>query len=522
MRISTDGGTGAADRGYGSTMLSPAGPSSESQALLDAAVDAVILINSRGQIEIFNRSAERLFGYAAPEVIGQNVSLLMTEQDGIQHNAYMERYQRTGVPHIIGIGREVRGQRKDGTSFPALLSVGHIAASDPPRYVGFLQDLTLRQQAVAAAVRERDRANSYLEAAQTILVALDPNRRITLINRKGCEILGCDESELVGLDWFETTVAPEERATAADQFAQFINDEPHRPFYSEYRVQTRGGALRLIAWRYVVVAEPAAGITGLLCSGDDVTDTRVAEEAAREARLRMLHVSRLATMGEMATGIAHELNQPLAAITTYAQAATRLLNASPPGLEDVGEALEQIASQGLRAGEIIRRLRSLVRNRETKREPTKINGLIEELDILTRADARMNDVRITLDLAPDLPLAELDRIQIQHVVLNLVGNAVQALDTTSSADRKVVISTGLDADGDIEVRVRDTGPGVAHEILGKLFLPFATTKVNGTGLGLAISRSIIEAHKGALEYRPNLPHGACFVFQLPALKDAGM
>jgi two-component system sensor kinase FixL len=99
---------------------------------------------------------------------------------------------------------------------------------------------------------------------------------------------------------------------------------------------------------------------------------------------------------------------------------------------------------------------------------------------------------------------------------------VQALDTTSSADRKVVISTGLDADGDIEVRVRDTGPGVAHEILGKLFLPFATTKVNGTGLGLAISRSIIEAHKGALEYRPNLPHGACFVFQLPALKDAGM
>ena len=507
---------GGPDGVYGSIMLLANHPSSELQALLDAAVDAVILINARGGIEIFNQSAERLFGYTAAEVIGQNVGILMTDHDRVQHDAYMERYQRTGVPHIIGIGREVSGRRKDRTSFPAFLSVGHIAASDPPRYVGFIQDLTLRQQALAAAVRERDRANGYLEAAQTILVALDPSRRITLINRKGCEILGCDESELLGLDWFETIVAPEERAAAAGQFTQFIGDEPHRPYYNEYRVRASGGASRLIAWRYVAVAEPAVGITGILCSGDDVTDVRVAEEQAREARERMMHVSRLATMGEMATGIAHELNQPLAAITTYAQAAKRLLKASPPGLDDVGEALDQIAAQGLRAGEIIRRLRSLVRNRETQRETTHINGLIEELGTLTRADARLNDVRITLDLAPDLPLAELDRIQIQQVLLNLVGNAVQALESTSSADREVVISTGLGAEGDVEVRVRDTGPGVSNDMLGKLFLPFATTKADGTGLGLAISRSIIEAHKGKLEYSPNLPQGACFVFRLPA------
>jgi two-component system sensor kinase FixL len=221
-------------------------------------------------------------------------------------------------------------------------------------------------------------------------------------------------------------------------------------------------------------------------------------------------------MGEMATGISHELNQPLAAITTYAQAARRLLAAVQPPIEDVSEALEQIAAQALRAGEIIRRLRSLVRNRETQLEPTSINGLIEELGTLTRADARMHDVRVTLELAADLPLINLDSIQIQQVLLNLVRNAVQALEATEYKDREILISTGLNREGEVEVSVRDTGPGVSNEMLEKLFLPFATTKTDGTGLGLAISRSIIEAHKGRLDYTPNPERGACFVMRLPA------
>jgi C4-dicarboxylate-specific signal transduction histidine kinase len=233
----------------------------------------------------------------------------------------------------------------------------------------------------------------------------------------------------------------------------------------------------------------------------------------------MMHVSRLATMGEMTTGIAHELNQPLAAITTYAQAGVRLLAGPEPQLEDVGEALQQIAAQALRAGEIIRRLRNLVRNHHAQREPLHINDLIEELGTLTRADARVNDVRITLQLAPDLPLIDADPIQIQQVLLNLVRNAVQALESTSSSDREILISTGLNADGDVEVRVQDTGPGVPVEMLERLFLPFATTKADGTGLGLAISRGIIEAHKGTLEHVSKPPPGACFVFRLPALRS---
>jgi two-component system, LuxR family, sensor kinase FixL len=233
----------------------------------------------------------------------------------------------------------------------------------------------------------------------------------------------------------------------------------------------------------------------------------------------MMHVSRLATMGEMTTGISHELNQPLAAITTFAQAGARLLASAEPVLDDVRDALEQIAAQALRAGEIIRRLRSLVRNSETHRELTGINGLIEELGTLTRADARMNDVRVTLGLAADVPPVNIDRIQIQQVLLNLVRNAVQALESTDRQHREIAIETGMDSAGDVQVQVRDTGPGISAEFLPKLFLPFATTKTDGTGLGLAISRSIIEAHKGRLEFLPNEPHGARFIIRLPSAQE---
>lgn len=360
--------------------------SSEMQALLDATVDAVIGIDHRGHIELFNRAAEQLFGYRAAEVVGQNVNMLMPENDGRQHDAHMQRYQRTGEARIIGIGREVEAQRKDGTIFPVHLAVGQVAGTEPPRYVGLLHDISKRRRA------ERD---------------------------------------------------------------------------------------------------------------------------AQEARERMMHVSRLATMGEMAAGISHELNQPLAAIATTAQACVRLMGVPEPDYPEVRQALDRIAGQALRAGEIIRRLRKLVRRHESEVEPADINSVIDELGALTMADARANDVRIRVQLTPRLPPVMLDRIQIQQVLLNLLRNAIDALQSLPSGTKELTVTSALTAHGEIEIRVCDTGPGVAPEMLDHLFTPFATTKSDGTGLGLAISRTIIEAHCGRLEYQPNEPTGACFVLTLP-------
>lgn len=505
------------------SLAEPLSLSLESQALLDAAVDAVILINHDGIVQAFNRSAERVFGFRAEEVLGRNVSMLMTARDRDQHDAYLQRYLRTGVAHIIGIGREVQARRRDGGEFPALLSVGRIAGSEPPRFVGFIQDITVRAQAVAALQHERDRAhqyleraNQYLEAAQTMLVALDLEHQVTLVNRKALEVLGCAENELLGRDWFEAFVPPEDQPRARDQFHQLVTQRPRRAQHAEYAVLTRDGTRRLVAWRCVVTVDESDTATGFLCSGDDITDSRRAEQEVRESRERMMHVARLATMGEMASGISHELNQPLSAITTYAQAASRLLSMPAPELPDVQGALKQIASQALRAGDIIRRLRGFVRTRQTEREIAKINEVIEELGPLTRADARSSDVRVEFSLADDLPLVTMDRIQIQQVVLILLRNAIDVLQGEPPEVREVVIRTGTNGLGDLQITVADSGPGVSPEIVQQLFMPFVTTKDNGTGLGLAISRSIVEAHRGRLEYRANEPHGAVFVVTLPS------
>ena len=169
---------------------SPGRAELELKALLDAAVDAVIVIDHRGTIATFNRAAERLFGWRAADVIGQNVKVLMPAPYRAEHDGYMQNYMRTGQARIIGIGREVVAQRSDGTVFPASLAVGEIPGSNPPRFVGFIHDITSRKAAVDALRRERDRAQSYLDLAEVMLLALDANGRIALINRKGCEILG--------------------------------------------------------------------------------------------------------------------------------------------------------------------------------------------------------------------------------------------------------------------------------------------------------------------------------------------
>ncbi|HEV7716364.1 MAG TPA: ATP-binding protein, partial [Steroidobacteraceae bacterium] len=223
---------------------------------------------------------------------------------------------------------------------------------------------------------------------------------------------------------------------------------------------------------------------------------------------RLTHVSRLATMGEMAAGIAHELNQPLTAIASYAQACDWLLARGSTDTAEIREALQQITAQGLRAGEIIRRLRNLVRTPDALRVLTDSNELIEELRVLALTDARVHNVRLSLELAPELERVLVNRVEIQQVVLNLVRNSIEALENVPPERRDIVLRTAAAPDNLVEISVLDSGPGVDAKIVDRLFSPFVTTKPAGAGLGLAISRSIVEAHKGTLRYRPRGAGGA--------------
>jgi two-component system, LuxR family, sensor kinase FixL len=356
------------------------------QAILDAAVDGVVLIDHRGSIRAFNRSAERLFGYAAAEVLGRNVSMLMGDAEGAQHDRHIARYLESGVPHVIGRGREVTAQRRAGTPFPAFLSVGVLPSRAKPQFLGFIHDLT-----------------------------------------------------------------PE----------------------------------------------------------------RESQEQQQRLRDRLVVASRLAMVGEIAAGIAHEVNQPLAAITNYAWACQRLLGASDPDIAEVRVALQEIGTQAVRAADTIRRLRRLARTPEMRRESTSLNALVSEVAALARSDAARQDVRYELDLAVDLPPLNIDSGQIQQALLNLLWNALHALGASATSPRQVRIRTRVNAERQVEIDVCDNGPGVPPALAPRLFEPFFTTKPEGTGLGLAMSRTIAESHGGTLQFRANAPTGACFVMKLP-------
>jgi two-component system, LuxR family, sensor kinase FixL len=243
---------------------------------------------------------------------------------------------------------------------------------------------------------------------------------------------------------------------------------------------------------------------------------RAAGASFGELHGRILQVSRLATIGEMAAGIAHELNQPLTAIANYANAADRLLGRPHPDAENVRTALREITAQAIRAADILRRLRSLAQSQGTRRQPADISAVIEEIRDLILADGRIHGARVEFELGTRLPPVSIDAAQIQHVVLNLVRNAFEALSSEEPSRRTLHVRTHATADGDVETAICDTGPGLSSEALGRMFDPFFSTKSYGTGLGLAISNTVVRAHGGTLGHRSNSPRGACFYVRFPA------
>jgi two-component system, LuxR family, sensor kinase FixL len=230
---------------------------------------------------------------------------------------------------------------------------------------------------------------------------------------------------------------------------------------------------------------------------------------------RLLNVSRMATIGEMAAGVAHELNQPLTAIANYAQACERLLSRPPSDIEDVREALRQITLQTTRAADIVRRLRALARSQRGEQVAASVNALVAELHELVQTDAALHGVELTLDLAANLPELRVDSGQIQQAIMNLVRNSLDALAGERPPRAHITIRTALTAHGEVELSVSDNGPGVSAAAMRRIFDPFFSTKENGTGLGLAITHSIGRAHGGTVGYRSNVPNGACFYMLLP-------
>ncbi len=360
------------------------------QSILDTVPEAMIVIDEKGTMQSFSSTAERLFGWSGAEVIGKNVSMLMPSPYRQEHDGYLKRYMDTGERRIIGIGRIVVGERKDGSTFPMELAVGEAQVGSEKLFTGFIRDLTER---------------------------------------------------------------------------------------------------------------------------------RSQERRMQELQSELVHVSRLTAMGEMASSLAHELNQPLSAITSYLRGAATLLKGEPVDKDRIRDALDRSSNQALRAGDIIKRLREFVAKGETQQTLENPATLIEEAAALALVGAREQGVRVSLRCDRELPDVIVDKIQIQQVALNLIRNGIEAMETTSRRE----LAIDAKRNGEFALfSVTDTGSGISPEIAEHLFQPFITSKANGMGVGLSICRTIIEAHGGRISARPNEGGGTVFEFTLPfAEPEAG-
>ena len=379
-------------------------------------------------------------------------------------------------------------------------------SGQPVGMAGTVHDITPRKRA------EEAYQTLVKKSLQGLVILQD--QRMVFANQALADMLGYTIDELLEMspEAVNERVHPDDRAKVWENHEKRLGGG-NPPARYQHRLVRKDGAVR---WVEIFVSKtqvrdrPAIQIAFL-----DVTEQKKMEARLRQRDTELAHLGRLSMMGEMAAGLAHELNQPLYAITNYATGINLRLQTAAADSEELTEVMEKISGQAKRASEIIRRLRNTVQKREPHRSSTDLNDLLQDLLKLAEHELRQNSVSVHLDLHEKLPLVSADAIQIQQVALNLMRNAVDAMLGVSTNQRQLTLTTSLVNGHAVEVGVGDSGAGLSDEIHPKIFDPFFTTKAEGLGMGLAISRTIVEAHEGRIWATPNSPHGTVFRFIIP-------
>ena len=410
-------------------------------------------------------------------------------------------------------GFEMRIMRSDGHRFDVRMYVSPLidSAGRQMGWMSSMNDITEPKRARAELEAAHERFVAVLDGLDTAVYVADvATDEILYANRAFRQLYGADA---VGKNCWQITTAchPERDDFQVDPRRLGLDDVPRELFDGEIRHQLSGRwyhlrdrAIRWVDGR-IVRMEIAA----------DVSDRRRTEEAALRHQERLEQTSRLITMGEMASSLAHELNQPLSAIANYCMGSVNRLKTGDYRQEDILAAMEKASTQAERAGKIIRRTREFVKKSEPNRAPARLADIVEEAIGFAEIEARKASVAIRVDLPPDLPPVFADRIMIEQVVLNLVKNGIEAMQQAHAVERELVVGARRDEAGMVEVTVADRGHGIDGEAAEKLFAPFYTTKQEGMGMGLNICRSIVEYHGGRLWAQPNPGGGSVFRFTLP-------
>ncbi|MGE5154557.1 MAG: ATP-binding protein, partial [Bdellovibrio bacteriovorus] len=464
-------------------------------AMMEASLDSIVTLDHQGRIIEVNPAAVRVFGLEREEAIGTPFAeRLLPELARAAFRRLLARSRQEGLEHH-GRG-ELTALRANGTEIPVEISIVPIDLESERFYTLYIHDITSRKQA------EREIKSLARFAAESP----NPILRVTV---GGVIVYANNASRPLLLAWGteQGESLPEEWIAEAHQAMEL--GEPR-----ERETELSGQV-------YSLLFAPIRDLGYVNIYGRDITAVRRAEQQSRQHQAELVHVSRLSTMGEVATGMAHELNQPLSAIVNYANGCTRRMQSGAGQTDELLGALAQITSQAKRASEIIRRLRALVGKQPPIRADVDLNHLVQEVCSFLEFETAKLGVQIELDLAPGPIPVHVDLVQIEQVLLNLVSNALDALEETPQADRRLVIRTQDDLADEVRVSVEDSGPGMAPERLTLLFDPFYTTKEGGMGMGLTISQTILENHEGRIWAESEAGRGTVFHVALPRAVAVG-
>ncbi|HEY0185419.1 MAG TPA: PAS domain S-box protein [Rhodopila sp.] len=482
-------------------------------AIVTSSDDAIIGKTLDGIVTDWNSGAEAIFGYAAAEIIGKPISLLLPPG---QEDEMAEVFQRIGagarVEHY-----ETRRRRKDGAIIDVSLTISPIW-DGAGRLAGaskVARDVTGTKRALIELQEREAHLRSVLETIPDAIIAIDSAGIMRSFSAAAERLFGYTVEEAVG------------------QNVSMLMPSPYREQHDMYLERYFAtGQKRVIGRGRIVTGLRKDGSTfpmelavGEMMLGNrhaftgfvrDLTERQETQQRLQDLQSELIHMSRFTAMGEMASTLAHELNQPLTAVASYLNGCRRLLD----GTETVHQlmlrdAIDRAAEQALRAGQIIRRMRLFVARGESERQVEDLTRLIEEASALALVGIKEAGVQVTFNFDPRATFVLADKIQIQQVILNLVRNAIEAMQEVTR--RELHISTSEQPDGMVEICIADTGPGIAPEIAEQLFQPFVTSKPHGMGVGLSISRTIIEAHGGRLWATPNPRGGTIFGLTLRAL-----
>src|SRR5882724_4564500 len=388
-------------------------------------------------------------------------------------------------------------------------------------YIGTAVDITESKRAEKTLEKEREFLRQVIDIDPNFIFAKNREGRFTLVNQAVADAYGTTVEDLIGKTDADFNPNREEVEFFHRMDLEVIDTLKERFIPEEHLTDARGN----VRWLQTVkrpIIDKDGSANQILGASTDVTERKQAESELQHNRQELAHVTRISTMGELAASLAHELNQPLTAILSNAQAAQRFMAANPADLEEVREILKDIVQDDSRASEVIQRMRGLVRKEEVAFVALDLGEIIRDVARLVHSDAALLNVDIALELYPNLPTVQGDRVQLQQVVLNLLLNAFDAMKDCPVNERRVVLQAEQDGARMTKVAVRDRGPGLRGDKLDKIFQPFYTTKRDGLGMGLSISRSIIEVHGGRLWAETNPDRGATFYFTVPVGEEGGV